>query len=88
MDEGFTLRIGTFFILIGTGIFVLFLASDYAKQTDFDYLFWAVLAITAGILIRKRKPPPPPSGRFSAWKRWRSGGKLFPPKEKKEEKKK
>jgi hypothetical protein len=85
--EDFILRIGTYFIVIGTGIFILFIASDFAAQTNFDFLFWAVTLLTIGILIRRRKPPPPPSGRFAAWKRWRSGGKLFPPKEKKEEKK-
>ncbi len=81
MDEGFILRIGTFFIVIGTGIFILFLASDYAQKTDFDYLFWAVLTITIGILIRRRKPPPPPSGRFSYIK------KMFEKKPKEEKKK-
>ena len=59
------IRVGTFFILLGVGIFILFIASDYANQTNFDYLFWAVLAVTVGILLRRRKPPAPPSGRFS-----------------------
>ena len=65
MVDEFIIRIGTFFILIGVGIFILFVASDYANQTNFDYLFWAVLSVTIGILLRRRKPPPPPSGRFS-----------------------
>lgn len=69
--EGFILRIGTYFIVIGAGILILFIASDYAQQTNFDYLFWAVLSITVGIMIRRRKPPPPPSGRFALWKKWR-----------------
>jgi hypothetical protein len=65
MVDEFIIRIGTFFIVIGVGIFILFVASDYANQTNFDYLFWAVLSITVGILFRRRKPAPPPSGRFS-----------------------
>ena len=65
MINEFIIRIGTFFILLGVGIFILFIASDYANQTNFDYLFWAVLAVTVGILLRRRKPPAPPSGRFS-----------------------
>ncbi len=65
MVEEFIIRIGTFFILIGVGIFILFVASDYANQTNFDYLFWAVLSVTIGIMLRSRKPSPPPSGRFS-----------------------
>ena len=81
--EEFIIRIGTFFVVIGIGIFILFIASDYAKQIDFDYLFWAIVAIAVGMILRRRKPPPPPSGRFSAWHKWREGSK----KNKKEEKK-
>jgi len=65
MVNEFIIRIGSFFIILGLGIFVLFVASDYANQTNFDYLFWAVLSVTVGILFRRRKPPAPPSGRFS-----------------------
>jgi hypothetical protein len=75
MGDEFIIRVGTFFILIGVGIFILFVASDYANQTNFDYLFWAVLSVTIGILFRRRKPAPPPSGRFSYWRRMRGGGK-------------
>ncbi len=69
MINEFVVRIGTFFIVIGIGIFILFVASDYANQTNFDYLFWAVLLVTVGILLRRRKPPSPPSGRFSYLRR-------------------
>jgi len=79
--EGFILRIGTFFIVIGAGIFILFIASDSASRTNFDLLFWAVLSVTVGILIRRRKPPPPPSGRFAIWRRMREGARK--PKEEK-----
>jgi hypothetical protein len=65
MINEFIIRIGTFFILLGVGVFILFVASDYANQTNFDYLFWAVLSVTVGIMLRRRKPPPPPSGRFA-----------------------
>ncbi len=71
MVDGFLVRIGTFFIILGLGVFILFVASDYANQTNFDYLFWAVLSVTVGILLRRRKPPPPPSGRFSSLRRMR-----------------
>jgi hypothetical protein len=71
MADGFVVRIGTFFILIGVGIFILFVASDYANQTNFDYLFWAVLSVTIGIMMRRRKPPPPPSERFSYLRKMR-----------------
>ncbi len=81
--EELLIRVGTFFMVIGVGIFILFVASDYAHQTDFDYLFWSIIAMTIGLLLRRRKPPPPPSGRFSAWHKWRKGSK----KSEKEEKK-
>ena len=71
MFKEFIIRIGTFFLLIGSGIFILFVASDYAGKTNFDYLFWAVLSVTVGIMLRRRKAPPPPSGRFSYVRRLR-----------------
>jgi len=73
--EEFILRIGIYFLVIGMGIFILFIASDFANNPNFDYLFWAVLVITVGILIRRRKPPPPPSGRFAFLKKMREGSK-------------
>ncbi len=73
--EEFIIRVGTFFIVVGVGIFILFVASDYANQTNFDYLFWAVLSVTVGILLRRRKSPPPPSGRFSYLRKMREGHK-------------
>ena len=73
--EDFILRIGTYFLVVGIGIFILFVATDFANQPDFDYLFWAVLLVAVGLLIRRRKPPPPPSGRFSYLKKMREGKK-------------
>jgi hypothetical protein len=73
MFKEFLIRIGTFFLLLGAGIFVLFIASDSAGKTNFDYLFWAVLCVTVGIMLRRRKPAPPPSGRFGYVRRLREG---------------
>jgi hypothetical protein len=81
MINEFVVRMGTFFILIGIGILILFLASEYAGQANFDYLFWAVLCVTLGIMLRRRKPPAPPSGRFGALRRFRKG----PPSDNEEE---
>lgn len=82
MEEGFVLRIGTFFIVIGVGLLILFVMTDYTKAPDFDFLFWSVVTTTIGILIRRRKPPPPPSGRFSFLKKMREGKKKEEPKKK------
>jgi hypothetical protein len=73
MLKEFIVRIGTFFILIGVGVFILFIASDYADKTNFDYLFWSVLSVTVGIILRRRKTPPPPSDRFSYVRKLREG---------------
>jgi hypothetical protein len=70
----FVVRIGTFCIVLGVGILILFLASDYAGNANFDYLFWAVLCVTVGILLRRRRPAPPPSERFAAFRRFRGHG--------------
>ena len=78
--EDFILRIGTYFLVVGIGIFILFISTDFANQPDFDYLFWSVLFVAVGLLIRRRKPPPPPSGRFSYLKKMREGKKKEEPK--------
>ncbi len=70
MIREFIVRIGTFLILMGIGMLVLFAASDSAGQSNFDYLFWAVLAVTVGILMRRLKPPAPRSSRFESLRRW------------------
>lgn len=64
-DESFIARIGTFFVVMGIGSLILFVASDFAQKTDFDFLFVAMLLIGLGWLCRRRKPPPPSAGRFS-----------------------
>ena len=58
MVNEFVIRIGTFFLVIGVGVFILFVASDYAGKTNFDYLFWSVLSVTIGVILRRRRPPP------------------------------
>ena len=64
-------RIGTFFIIIGMGLFVLFVASDFAETPQFDYLCLAILAIGVGWLFQRRRPAPPSAGRFSLVQRTR-----------------
>lgn len=68
-------RVGTFSILLGVGILMLFIASDGSGRTNFDFLFWAVLSITLGILLRRQKEPAPPSERFALLRRLRNKDK-------------
>ena len=63
-------RIGTFFLLVGIGVFVIFMASDAAQQVAFNYLCWSLLLIIIGFVFRGQfKRSAAPSGRFSLVKR-------------------
>jgi flagellar biosynthesis component FlhA len=64
-DDNIIVRVGTFFVLIGFFVFILFVASDFAQKPNFDFLFLAMFALGLGWLFRRRKPPRPSAGRFS-----------------------
>lgn len=68
-DDPFIVRVGTFFLVIGLGAFVLFVISDIVEKVDFDFLFVAVLLIGIGWYMRRGKSKPPPATRFSWIKR-------------------
>ena len=85
-QDDFIVRIGTFLMLLGAFFTIMFLASDFSDQTDFDWLFLGVLFLLVGFLFRRRAPPPPPSGRFSGVRKMRENMKKR--KQEKEDKKK
>lgn len=66
--DPFIVRVGTFFLVMGSGTFLLFVVSDLANRVDFDYLFVSMLLIFIGWYFRRGKAPPPSAGRF-AWVR-------------------
>ena len=68
-------RVGAFFILIGIGILILFIASDSAGAANFDYLFWAMLSAAVGFFLRRRREPPQGAGRFSILRKFRGSGR-------------
>jgi hypothetical protein len=72
-------RMGTFLVVLGIGVLILFVLSDLAKQPDFDFLFGAVLLLSAGWLLQRRRPAQPASGRFSLLRRRRPAGKTAAP---------
>lgn len=83
MDENedpFEVRMGTFFVVMGAGVFLLFVISDVSDRVDFDYFFISIILFAIGYYFRRSKAPPPPSGRFSWFKgvwgrtRWGRGG--------------
>jgi hypothetical protein len=58
-----TPRIGTFFLLVGFGLLVLFLGSGFSRNPNFAYLLFSLPALFLGYLLRRRAPRQP-SGRF------------------------
>jgi hypothetical protein len=86
-EDPLIVRVGTFFMVVGGGAFLLFVMSDIAEQVDFDYLFIAMLLFGIGWTFRRKKAPPPPADRFS-WVKGRFGknkkgksGNTVPPNE-------
>ena len=67
-NDPILVRVGTFFFVMGGGIFILFVVSDLADRADFDYLFIGVLLMGIGWIFRRGKTPPPSAGRFEWWR--------------------
>ncbi len=61
-------RVGTFFILVGTGALALFVLSVMGNQANILYLLLAIATIPTGFILRGRRPRSE-SNRFSAWRR-------------------
>jgi predicted membrane channel-forming protein YqfA (hemolysin III family) len=68
-------RVGTFFVLLGIFSLIFFLASDFAKRPDFDWLFWGMVLLGVGFLFRRRAAPQSPADRFSMVRKMREGAK-------------
>jgi hypothetical protein len=64
MDNNLLARIGTFFILIGCGLLILFVGSVFARDLSFLYCLLAVTALFLGYLLH-RAAPRPESARFT-----------------------
>ncbi|MEK6754239.1 MAG: hypothetical protein AABZ00_18415 [Chloroflexota bacterium] len=74
-EDPFIVRVGTFFMVMGLGAFVLFVTSDIAEKVDFDYLFVAMVLLFIGWAMRRSKAPPPPAGRFESLRKMRNKNK-------------
>ena len=63
--KGFISRIGTFFLLLGLLVLVIFIASDVGKETYFGFFFIAALLFIVGVIFKRMSAEPaPPSKRF------------------------
>jgi len=60
----FTPRIGTFLILVGIGLLLVFIGSYLASTPHFGYLFSSLIVLILGFLLRRRAQPRPSSGRL------------------------
>jgi uncharacterized membrane protein HdeD (DUF308 family) len=63
-------RIGSFLILIGLILLVIFFASDQSQDPQFGLFFGGtVLTILGGFMFWHFRPPPTPSGRFRLFRK-------------------
>lgn len=89
-EDPFEVRMGTFFVVMGGGVFLLFVVSDVADQVDFDFFFISLILFVIGYYLRRSKAPPPSAGRFSWFngfmEKMRSGRKGAASKDKKDKK--
>jgi len=65
-------RVGTFFLLVGTGLLIFFMLSESTNQPMFSYFCWSMVLLIIGFLFRAQyKKSVPSSGRFSVLKRYK-----------------
>jgi hypothetical protein len=63
-------RVGTFFLLVGTGLLIFFMLSESAEKPMFNYFCWSMVLLIIGFMFRAQyKKSLPPSGRFSVLKK-------------------
>jgi hypothetical protein len=63
-------RIGTFFILLGVLVVILFIASDLGKETYFGYFITGIILLVLGFGFKRMSTPAPTENqRFEALRR-------------------
>jgi hypothetical protein len=64
-------RVGTFFVLLGILLVVLFIMSDAVQKTRFNYFFFGGLFMVIGLYFKRiTARPPKSSNRFEAIRKW------------------
>ena len=74
MDKNTLPRIGTFFIMVGCGLFILFTCSILARETNMLFLLVAAAALFLGFVLRRTAPRPEPA-RFSGIRKVRQSSR-------------
>ncbi len=63
-------RVGSFFLMVGFGLILLFILSEAAQDTSFSYFCWGLVLLIIGFAARSQyKKSFPPSERFSLFKK-------------------
>ncbi len=58
-------RVGSFFLMVGIGLILLFILSEASQDTSFSYFCWGLVLLIIGVLARTQyKKSFPPSDRF------------------------
>jgi membrane protein implicated in regulation of membrane protease activity len=70
MEGDFKSRIGTFFIVLGLGLLIIFIASAFSGQMQLKYFLYSALAFAFGSFLRRRIQHTD-SGRFGSLRRLR-----------------
>jgi hypothetical protein len=59
-------RVGSFFLMVGFGLILLFILSEASQDTAFNYFCWGLVLLILGVLFRTQyKKSFPPNERFS-----------------------
>ena len=77
-------RLGSYLVLIGLILLVIFFASDQSQNPQFGLFFsGSLLTILGGFIIWRFRPPPAPSGRFGLFRKMSDRSKTKKDKKKK-----
>lgn len=71
--KDFIARMGTFFLLIGVFVMMLFVATDRGGQANFLFFFISVILLVFGWYFKRISAPPPKQGdggRFAGIRKW------------------
>jgi hypothetical protein len=59
-------RVGSFFLMVGIGLILLFILSEASQDTAFSYFCWGLVLLILGFAARSQyKKSFPPNERFS-----------------------